>query len=209
MSEFFFDVEQRSPEWYALRCGIPTCSRFSDVLAGGQGKVRGKYMRQLAGEIITGEPAETYSNSHMERGRLMEAQAREQYARDIAFVNDEEVREIGFIRNTKAGGSPDALVGEHGILEIKTMLPDLLIEKHQQGGAFPPEHIPQCSGNLWVSGRQWCDLVMYWPKMPLFIWRLERNASYIEMLAEQVELFAYEARKLAETLKLVEWIKQQ
>lgn len=198
MTEVFFDVEQRSPEWYALRCGIPTASRFGDILAKGEGRVRAKYLRQLAGEIITGEPAETYNNSHMDRGRVMEAEARELYR----FIAEEEVREVGFVRNTKAGGSPDALVGEHGMLEIKTMLPDLLIELYQRKTKdFPGEHIPQCAGNLWVSGRQWCDIAIYWPKMPLYVRRLERNEGYILMLADEVELFVYEARKLAEWLK--------
>lgn len=204
MTEVFFDVEQRSSEWYALRCGIPTASRFGDILAKGEGKVRGKYMRQLAGEIVTGEPAESYSNSHMERGRVMEAQARELYRGRTMFAGGDEVREVGFIRSTKAGGSPDALVGEHGLLEIKTMLPDLLIELFQRNSKdFPKEHIAQCAGNLWVSGRQWCDIAIYWPKMPLYVRRLVRNEGYISMLADEVELFAYEARKLAE------WIKSQ
>ena len=86
MMEIFTDLEQGSSEWFACRAGIPTASKFATVLAKGEGKSRSKYMRQLAGEVITGEPAETFSNSHMERGHAMEDEARQTYA----FINDVE-----------------------------------------------------------------------------------------------------------------------
>lgn len=78
--------EQSTPEWYAARLGIPTASRFKDVLAKGEGKTRKRYMLDLAGERLTGEPCEGYSNAHMERGKAMEDEARDLYM----FMTDTE-----------------------------------------------------------------------------------------------------------------------
>src|ERR1019366_9754937 len=104
-----FDIEQGTPEWHALRAGIATASKFATIMAKGRdgpSLTRAKYMRQLAGEIITGEPAETYSNGHMARGQEMEADVRRLYAFNAA----DAVTQVGFIRNGPKGSSPDALV---------------------------------------------------------------------------------------------------
>jgi hypothetical protein len=73
------ECEQNSPEWLRARMGIPTASAFSDVLAKGEGKTRRTYMLKLAGELITGEPMESFSNAHTERGHLLEEEARDLY----------------------------------------------------------------------------------------------------------------------------------
>lgn len=99
--ETFEEVDQGSAEWHRLRCGIPTASNFATVMAKGEGKTRSKYMRELAGEIITGECAESYSNAHMERGKEQEDDARRLYA----FLTDSEPQLVGFIRNGKKGAS--------------------------------------------------------------------------------------------------------
>lgn len=201
MTEFFFDVEQGSPEWFQLRLGIPTASRFADVLAGrkgaaGDSKMRNNYLYDLAGEQLCGQPAETYVNAAMERGKAMEAEARELYA----FASTEDVRRVGFVRNTLAGASPDALVGEYGVLEIKTAIPRILIS-HHENGHFPAAHVAQAQGCLWLTGREWCDLIVYWPKMKPFIKRLRRNDGYCQMLEEEIERFDLELRRLVERLR--------
>ncbi len=114
-----FDMEQGEEEWLRARMGIPTSSKFATVMAKGEGKIRAEYMRRLAGEVLTGEPSETFTNSHMERGRMMEDEARELYA----FVEAADIRRVGFIRNGSKGCSPDSLVGENGGLEIKVPFP--------------------------------------------------------------------------------------
>src|SRR5437763_1712549 len=115
-----FDCEQNSPEWYAARLGIPTASEFSTVLAvgpkGGKSPGRVAYLNKLAGEVLTGEPMPHYSNDDMERGKLMEDEARDLYA----FQTGAEIRRIGFIRNGDTGASPDSLIGDKGGLEIKS-----------------------------------------------------------------------------------------
>ena len=179
-----FDCEQGSPEWFECRRGIPTASRFKDVLAKGQGLTRRKYLYTLAGEALTGEPAESFSNEHMERGHAMEDEARQQYA----FQRDVEPERVGFMRRGDVGCSPDSLIGADGLLEIKTKLPHLHLEA-LESDRLPPEHVAQVQGQLWISGRQWCDFVSYWPKLPLFWIRVPRDDSYIATLAVEVEAF--------------------
>ena len=195
-----FDFEQRSPEWCAARAGIPTSSEFATVMArgvkGGPSKTRRTYMLKLAGEIVTGEPAESYSNHHMERGRIMEADARTAYA----FMADADPQPVGFIRNGRKGTSPDSLLGDSGILEIKTKLPHLLIDLILKD-EFPPEHKAQCQGQLWVAEREWLDLVVYWPKLPLFIKRVTRDEDYIKAIAKAVDDFNNELAEMVERVR--------
>lgn len=185
MSELvIYTCAQNTPEWLEARRGIPTASRFADVLAGGKGITRGKYLRTLAGEIITGEVAEGYTNAAMDRGHEMEADAANLYA----FERDVEPEVCGFMRRGQAGCSPDRLIGDAGMVEIKTKLPALQIEV-LESGHMPSEHVAQVQGQLWVSGRDWCDFVSYWPRLPLFVERIERDEVYIARLAQAVADF--------------------
>lgn len=183
-SPVIITCDQGTPEWYQARLGIPTASEFSTVMAKGQGKTRATYMRKLAGEIITGQPTESYSNAHMERGKEMEAEARAAYE----FLTDNIVEEVGFVRTDVAGCSPDGLVGDDGGVEIKTKLPHLLIECLERG-TLPPEHRAQVQGSLWITGRAWWDFVAYWPGMPTFTCRVEPDVEYIAAMAADIEAF--------------------
>lgn len=180
-----FDFEQNSPEWIAARLGVPTASAFADVLAKGEGKTRGKYLRVLAGERLTGEPnPDRYENDNMKRGHAMEDDARALYA----FQFDADPVPVGFMRRGRVGASPDRLIGDDGLLEIKTKFPHLLLDVLERD-RLPPEHVAQVQGQLWVSGREWCDFIAYWPKMPLFRIRVYRDEDYITNLAAQVGTF--------------------
>lgn len=176
--------DQNSGEWYIARIGIPTASRFKDVLAKGEGKTRKRYMLDLIGERITGEPTESYSNLHMERGKIMEDEARNLYS----FITNAEPDRVGFIKNGITGCSPDALIGDDGALEIKTKLPALQIEC-LLADKLPSEHVAQVQGCLWITGRQWLDFVSYWPKLPLFVKRVYRDEEYIKNLSAEVQKF--------------------
>lgn len=194
------DMPQGTPEWHQARLGIPTASMFGTVMAkgvgGGSSVTRRTYMMKLAGEILTGEPCENYTNGHMERGKVMEAEARSYYE----FVTDDPLRQIGFIRNGSKGASPDSLVGPYGMLEIKTALPHVLGEILLKDN-FPPEHMPQCQGNLWVAEREWLDIVIYWPSMPKFIKRITRDDTYIEKLSAAVDEFNAELTEIVHRLR--------
>jgi YqaJ-like viral recombinase domain len=185
MTVEIIDCVQGSPEWFQARLGIPTASCFKDVLAKGEGKVRATYMRRLAGEIITGQPAETFKSEAMERGNQMEAEARANY---VFGWNNTRPKLVGFMRRAYVGCSPDALLGDDGVLELKTQKPELLIATHD-AKRFPPEHIAQCQGALLVTGRQWVDLCVYWPGMPMFVMRAERDETYIDMLMDELARF--------------------
>lgn len=182
-----FDCIQGEPDWFECRRGIPTASRFSDVLAKGQGITRRKYLLTLAAEAITGEVGESYTNAHMEHGKAMEDEARSLYA----FSKDVEPITVGFMRRGHAGCSPDSLIGEDGILEIKTKLGHLQLDVLDKG-KLPSEHVAQVQGQLWVSGRAYADFVSYWPKLPLFCIRVERDEAYIASLEQAVAEFVGE-----------------
>lgn len=189
------ECEQGSPEWFAARCGLPTASNFSAILAKGEGKTRKSYLNKLAAEIITGEPGESFTTQAMERGREMEAEARDLYE----FLTDETMYEVGFIKSGDKGASPDRLVGPNGGLEIKTQRGDLLVET-LLANKFPSEHKAQVQGNLWVCEREWWDLVVYWPRMPMFRIRAYRDEAYIANLAAEVTRFNAD---LQETVALI------
>lgn len=203
--EIFDSIAQGTPEWLEIRCGIPTSSEFYKVLAkaGPRGGTshkeyvgRTKYLHRLAGEVITGEPEATYQNFHMERGKVNEAEARDLYA----FRMDVEPVQVGFIRNGNSGCSPDSLIGDDGLLEIKDAIPSVQIAR-LVAGTLPPEHKAQCQGQLMVSGRTWVDFMSHSRGLPPLIIRVERDEEYIAELREAVDRF------VAERDKLVEWLR--
>lgn len=194
------DVEQGTEEWFSARAGIPTASEFSTVMASGKGgaesKTRRTYMLKLAGEVITGEVQDGYSNAHTDRGHAMEPDARNMYS----LMTDAEPQLIGFIRNGQKGASPDALIGDNGMLELKTKLPHLLIDILMRD-EFPADHKAQCQGALWVAEREWIDIAVYWPKLPLFIKRAYRDEAYIANLSSEVDRFNDELAGVVEKVR--------
>lgn len=190
------NCDQGTEAWLRARIGLPTASMFSTVMAKGEGKTRSKYMRVLAGEILTGEPAETFSNPHMERGKVMEDEARETYA----FIHDVEPIRVGFVRNGQKGASPDSLIGERGGLEIKTALPDIQIDRLERN-RLPPEHVAQVQGNIWTAERDWWDFVSFWPKLPMLRVRVYRDEPYIKALSDEIDRFNDELAALVERIR--------
>ncbi len=195
-----FDCPQGSSEWFAARLGLPTSSEFATVLAKGKGGApsltRDRYLRTLAAEIITGEAGESFVTPAMERGKMMETEARELYG----LIHDVEPELVGFFKNGRAGCSPDALLGDAGLLEIKTKRGDILIEVLLRD-EFPAEHWAQCQGALWITEREWIDLACYWPGLPLWVQRAYRDESYIRALAAEVERFNGELDAIVERVR--------
>lgn len=190
-----FNFEQGTEEWHRCRLGIPTSSEFKSILAKGEGKMRRTYLMKLLGERFTGEPADSFTNGHMERGRVMEAEARKLYS----FVHDVDLTQVGFIRNGAKGCSPDSLIGNNGMLEIKTKLPHLQLEA-LFADKLPPEHRAQVQGGLWVGEREFYEFVSYWPKLPLLVKRIYRDEDYIKTLAAEVASFTAELDDLTDKL---------
>lgn len=191
-----FDVDQGGDEWRVCRAGIPTASNFKLILAKGEGKTRRSYMYRLAAELVTGEPLESFSNGAMARGNAMEGEARDYFS----FLMDVEPQKVGFIRNGRKGCSPDSLIGNSALLEIKTQRGDLLIETLLKD-EFPTEFKAQVQGQLWVSEREICHLIVYWPGMPPFIKQAIRDDLYIRELSSAVDQFNEELDAVVSRIK--------
>jgi hypothetical protein len=203
------DCVQGSEEWIKCRLGVPTASCFDKVLTKPRKTphrgVRAKYMRQLAGEIITGLPTPGFTTVHTERGNLLEDEARRAYS----FVHGLECQQVGFIKSDVAGGigcSPDSLVHcdfdfTDGGVEIKTKLADLTfeyIDMHMLKLPMPDEHLPQVHGNMLVTDRAWWDLVVYWPGCPLYVQRIHRCETWDKRLIGELTLFNEELAAMVE-----------
>lgn len=191
------DIIQGSPEWHAARCGKVTASRVADLIAKtktGWGASRANYMAELVAERLTGTQAAGYSNAAMQWGTDMEPEARENYA----FISDVEVEQVGFVPHPTiemAGASPDGLVGDDGLVEIKcpntaTHIDTLI------GQAVPAKYVTQMQWQMACTGRAWCDFVSYDPRMPegmqVFIRRVERDEETIAQLEADVSAFLVE-----------------
>lgn len=192
------DVEQNTDSWLAVRIGIPTASCFKDVMAKGEGKTRRKYLLKLAGETLLKKPQDSYSNANMERGHLLEDEAAQVYA----FLRDAEVSKTGFWSRGTFGASPDRRVGSKGLLQIKTMQPDLLLEL-LTNPRLPPEHRPQCQGELLVGAGEveYLDFMAFWPGLKPVIVRVEPDLKYHAELTIGIQEFNAD---LAEFLKIYE-----
>lgn len=190
-------IIQGSAEWLSIRCGKVTASRISDVVAktkSGLSTSRSNYMAELIAERLTGEPAEKFTNTAMQWGTEKEPEARGAYE----FYRNETVQEVGFIHHPTidaSGASPDGLVGDDGLVEIKcpntaTHLDTLL------GQMVPAKYVNQMQWQMSCSGRQWCDFVSYDPRLPeamrLFIKRMPRDDKRISELETEVAAFLLE-----------------
>ena len=192
--EYFWDIEQNSDQWLELRTGLVTCSEAKSILAKGQGKIRQTYMYKLAGERITGIPADIFTNKHMEHGHEVEPIARNLYQEQTG----NQVDLCGFIKNGSIGYSPDGLI-ENGTIEIKRKAPHLLINV-LLNDKIPSEHVAQIQCGLIVSERKHCDFIAFYPGMPLFIRRIYRDEKYINNLKLELEKFETELQTLIEKI---------
>ena len=199
------NCEQNSPEWFQARLGLATASHADDIIAqigprGGIPKGRQTLLYKLAGEIITGTPAEQYTNADMERGHVMEPEARAAYE----LVTDADLRQVGFLKRGRAGASPDSMVlfggKAEGMVEIKTKKPHILIPV-LVADEIPAEHVDQMQFQMWIAELEWVDLVCYWPGMPLFIKRCFRDAKRIALIERSTEVFLNDLDALVERLR--------
>lgn len=195
------DIEQGTPEWHEMRLGVVTASRFSDVLAKGKGLTRAKYMRELAAELITGQRAESFTNSAMEWGTENEPKARAMYE----FENSVSCEQVAFIKHDtiQAGVSPDGLISDDGLVEFKCPQTTTQIETFL-GKKIPKSYFDQMQGQLWISERKWCDFVSYDPRIigdaSYFCQRIERDEPYIRDLEMSVRVFIEELNDMVKKL---------
>jgi len=196
-------IEQGSAAWKALRLGKVTASRVADVVArtkSGYSASRANYMAELIAERLTGVPAESYCNGAMQWGLDKEPEARVAYE----FYTDATIERIAFVEHpaiAMSGASPDGLVGEDGMVEIKcpntaTHIDTLL------GQSAPDKYFVQMQWQMACTGRRWCDFVSYDPRLPeatqLYVVRIQRDDARIAELEKEVTSFLADlAAKLA------------
>lgn len=190
-------IEQGSPEWFAQRLGKVTASRVADVIAKtktGYSTSRDNYMAQLVCERMTQTVAESFTNAAMQWGTETEPLARAAYEAHADVLVD-EVPMIAHPTIEAAGASPDGLVGDDGLVEIKcpntaTHIDTLLSQ------TVPSKYNTQMQWQMACTGRQWCDFVSFDPRMgdglQLFVKRVPRDNAYIQMLEEEVRKFLVE-----------------
>jgi len=199
-------MEQQTNEWFTARLGKVTASRVADVIAKtktGYSASRDNYMAQLICERLTGQKGESFTNAAMEHGTQTEPLARSAYenARNLL------VKEVGFINHPRiemSGASPDGLVADDGLVEIKcpntaTHIDTLL------SGKVPTKYITQMQWQMLCCQRKWCDFVSFDNRLPenlqLFVQEVEFDPEYCAMLEKEVSQFLAELDSKVAKLK--------
>lgn len=202
------NVEQGTEAWFAARLGRPTGSVYSEVLAKGKSGApsvtRGNLIVKLALELVTGKQA---MPTFKKTGPMLDGTEREPFARALyessrgVFVD-----EVGFCQHDAlfTGVSPDGMVGEDGLIEVKCPTEgvhrDYMLRTDE-----PPAYRAQIQGQLWVTGRKWCDFVSYHPEFPenaqLIVRRVLRDEAYIANLEAEIIKFNQEVEAEAEAIR--------
>lgn len=194
-------MEQRTSNWFAVRWGKATASRFADIMAttrNGYAATRKNYLAELVIQRLTPPPVEDdgFRTLAMQFGTDNEPVARLAY--ELETGNQVEEAYFEQHETLQAGASPDGYVGEVGLIEIKIPNTATHIETLRKQ-EVPAQYIPQIQGQLWITGRDWCDFVSYDPRLPenaqLFIKRVKRDPAYIKELQAEVTKFLNEVEK--------------
>jgi len=186
------NVKQGTEAWMQLRVGIPTASGFDKIVTtkGDRTKQYQKYLWTLAGERLIGNKEESYQNAAMQRGILMESEARSFYE----FTYGVTVEEVGICfqdKSRKWAASPDGLLGKDGCLEIKCpMLPTMV--GYMLEGNLAMDYKQQLQGQLLVTGRDWVDILAYYPGLNPIVVRVERDKPFLKALEAELQLFCRE-----------------
>ena len=190
-------MDQGSEEWFTIRIGKVTASRVADVIAKtktGYSATRDNYMAQLVCERLTGQKGDSFSNAAMQHGTETEPLARLSYE----VTQNVLVDEVGFVPHPSiemAGASPDGLVGDDGLLEIKcpntaTHIETLLSQ------IVPGKYNTQMQFQMACTGRQWCDFVSFDNRLPeelqLFVKRVPRDTVFIRLIEAEIIQFLAE-----------------
>ncbi len=201
-------MAQGSPEWMRARAGIPTSSAF-DMIVTPTGKLSTsaeRYMHELLAERMLGRPLVKAITMAMAQGSQSEAEARSYYM----ALREQEVERVGFITNDEGtiGASPDGLVGEDGLLEIKCPQEGTHV-RYLMTGQLEMTHKPQVQGQLMVTGRRWVDLLSYSPEMPHALIRIMRDEEYVALLAKHVGDFSAALEDAAAVARAWGWIRDE
>ncbi|RIY41988.1 lambda exonuclease family protein [Neopusillimonas maritima] len=204
----FVECQQGTPEWFAARAGVITASKFSDAVStlknGDPSQASKDYAYRVAVERIYGETTEdTYQTFEMRRGQELEPLARMAYELKTGGLAEESG--VVLTDDRIFGYSTDGLVGDDGLIEIKC--PNSarkLVEMWETGDLSEYEH--QIQGGMWITGRKWCDFIMYAPQLEpvgkhLYIKRVERDDDFIEAMESKLWEFARRVQSHVDNLK--------
>jgi len=214
---------QRTDEWHAARAGKVTASRFRDALArnkptaaqakagepGNPSAERTRYLWQIVTERLTGQPVQMPDAAPLRWGRENEDAARVAYQ----FTTSARITETGFIAHPKLpiGASPDGLVtdetdpdGAFGLIEIKCPWNSQVHLETWLNG-MPEDHQAQIQGQMWLTGREWCDFVSFDPRMPadlqLYVQRVKGDPEFQSRLEREIIGFSAEADEIVAKLR--------
>ena len=185
------NLEQRSPEWYEARLGVLTASVVGKLVTPTMKVAKNDTSRglthMLAAERITGFVVPTFQSDAMFRGVMDEPLARDLYSKlhapavEVGFM----VREID---GHKLGYSPDGLVGDDGLIEVKSADPKIHLARILSADV-PAEHMAQMQTGMLVSGRKWCDFVSYCGGMPMHVQRAHAIPEWFAAITEALAAF--------------------
>ena len=197
--KYHYEVEQCTEEWFRLRLGKITASTAKQLLTPTFKIAKNDNVRsiiyQLASERITNRIERTATSYHMERGNIEEVFARDLYSEKYATV-----KECGFIENGLLGYSPDGLVGDDGLIEIKSRMPKYQVQTIVEG-KMPSEYMIQCQIGLMATERKWIDFVQYSNGMELFLERITRDDHLFSLLDEAIKETEEKINQMVEAYK--------
>ena len=192
--------EQRTPEWFDARRGIPTASNFSKILTtkGVKSKQWDDYINTLAAARVSGVDEESFTSKSIQKGIEQEAESRLVYE----MVNEVFVDEVGFCLSGcgRFGASPDGLVGKDGMVELKNPKGKTSV-KYLRKGRLPSTYFQQVQSQMYVTKRKWCDFVSYYPGLPLLIVRVKPNRVFYAALDEYLPIFCDELDEVCRILE--------
>lgn len=202
------EIEQGSELWHKMRLGKATGSKISTVCAKGKGGApsvtREAYKAQLVCERLTGEREETFKSASMERGNIVEEDAANKYA----FEYDVELVKVAFVDHptiAMSGASPDRLVGNDGLVEIKCPDSKNHIISLLDLYTIPKNYMYQMQWQMECTNRRWCDFVSFDPRLgeglDMKVTRIERDESTILDIKMEVAAFLNEVENLQSKLE--------
>jgi|SRR5581483_2354819 len=203
----YTDLHQRTAEWIQMRCGCVTASRLCDVMAKlkkrpDEAAAKTNYRNELIAERLTGRAADHYVSMYMDEGTENEPLARAAYEMALNV----EVQQIGLATHPRIewfAASPDALVNDDGLLEIKCLKTTNHLEIVRTG-IVPAEFKWQMLGEMSCAERSWCDFISYDPKLPpglrLYVKRFDRDEASIAEMEQEVEKFLAEVEAVVTEL---------
>jgi exodeoxyribonuclease (lambda-induced) len=203
-------MEQRTDEWFKARLGKVTASKIHDIMIKtktGESTYKTKYRLQLVTERLTGKVVPVFMNNAMAHGVEYEDEAKLEYANRNKLLVGTDLTDVGMIDHPSidwSGASPDGMVGNEGLIEIKCPQP-ITHTTTIETGEISKRYIHQMQWQMSCTGRQWCDFVSYHPDFPddlkLFVKRVPRDNELIARLEEAVSTFVQEVDFKIKTIK--------